>query len=345
MRDMPLLGGPRRRSRRGLWIALLVLVVAGAVVAWRMWPAKKSVGQEPPAVAAAPPASPPAASPDAAAPPPPLDPLQAAGVRYLKAVVEGPLETAIVSQVGRDLGEPLTGVVTRTLVWWVQVPEDLRKGDTIEVLFSERQGAEPLVHAVRFTSSKMVKTYETYRFQPAGATYPRYFTRDGQELELRLAHAPLDDHEQVTSLIRDGRGHKGVDFRVPVGTPVKATFDAQVVRKNWNFSRNGNCVELREQGGDGRTAIFLHLSEVLPEVRPGMKVSRGQVIARSGNTGHSFAPHLHYQLESPGGEILDPFSAEATLRRSLPAEQRPALDAEVARLDALLALGVGKTPR
>ena len=65
----------------------------------------------------------------------------------------------------------------------------------------------------------------------------------------------------MTSLIRDGRGHKGVDFRVPVGTPVKATFDAVVMRRNWNFGSNGNCVDLREQGGAGRSVYLPHLSE------------------------------------------------------------------------------------
>jgi murein DD-endopeptidase len=339
MQEMPLLGRPRRRSRRGLAVVALIVVAAGAIIAWRLIASRGEPAQ--PEAAAAPAAAPvatPASTPDAA-PPPPLDPLQAAGLRYVKATIEGPLETALVAQVGRELGEPLSGVVTRNLVWWVRVPEDLRKGDTVEVLFSERQGAEPLVHAVRFTSSKSARTFEAYRFQAPGAAYPRYFTRDAQELELRLSHAPLDDHEQVTSLIRDGRGHRGVDFRVPVGTPVKATFDAVVTRKNWGFRVNGNCVELREQGGAGRTALFLHLSEVLPEIRPGGKVTRGQVIARSGNTGRSFAPHLHYQLEAPGGKVLDPFEAEGTMRKALPEEHKPAFLVEVARLEGLMSQG------
>ena len=63
-------------------------------------------------------------------------------------------------------------------------------------------------------------------------------------------------------------------------------------------------------------ALFLHLSDVPEAIRPGVAVNRGQVIATSGNTGHSFAPHLHYQLEA-GGAAIDPFDSHATERRGL----------------------------
>ena len=101
------------------------------------------------------------------------------------------------------------------------------------------------------------------------------------------------------------------------------------------FRANGNCVELRERGGDGRSVYFLHLSELPAELAVGMNVEKGQVVARSGNTGHSFAPHLHYQLMSAKGVVLDPFTGP-TYRRALPDADRPRFDAEMRGLDALL---------
>ena len=41
-------------------------------------------------------------------------------------------------------------MVNRSLVWWVRVPQDLVKGDTLSVVYETREGQEPLVHAVRF---------------------------------------------------------------------------------------------------------------------------------------------------------------------------------------------------
>ncbi len=167
----------------------------------------------------------------------------------------------------------------------------------MDVLYEMRPGEEPLVHAVRFTSNKTGQTHRAYRFQAAGDNNPRYYLPSGEELELRLEHSPLDDYEQVTSLLRDGRRHKGVDFKTAVGTPVKAPFTGVVRRKNWNFRFNGNCVELEEVGGKRRRALFLHLDELPRSLKVGDRFAVGSMLGRSGNTGRSFAPHLHYQLD------------------------------------------------
>jgi murein DD-endopeptidase MepM/ murein hydrolase activator NlpD len=162
------------------------------------------------------------------------------------------------------------------------------------------------------------------------------------ELEERLVDAPLDSWEQVTSLLRDGRRHKGVDFKTPVGTPVKATFDGVVARKNWNFRGNGNSIELQESGGKGRTALYLHLAELPKSLAVGQKFKRGEVMAKSGNTGHSFAPHLHYQLMS-GDKVIDPFESHATMRASLPAADKAAFDKRKAELGGLFPTEVAAT--
>ncbi|MET0401453.1 MAG: M23 family metallopeptidase, partial [Cystobacter sp.] len=163
--------------------------------------------------------------------------------------MEGPLETAVVAAAGASVGPALAQVITRTLVWWVDVPGDIRRGDTLDVLYEVRANEEPLVHAVRFTSGKTGQTHRTYRFQAAGEKNPRYYLPGGEELELRLENSPLDDYEQVTSLLRDGRKHKGVDFKTPVGTEVKAPFSGTITRKNWNFRGNGNCIALPSSDG------------------------------------------------------------------------------------------------
>jgi murein DD-endopeptidase MepM/ murein hydrolase activator NlpD len=247
--------------------------------------------------------------------------------------ITGPLERMLVAQLGRPLGSMLSPVIVRALIWWVDVPEGLRPGDEIVALFEERANQEPVLHAVRFKSGKAGRVFRAYRYAKEG-TYGKLYQPDGQELERRLVDAPLDDYDQVSSLLRDGRGHKGVDFKTAVGTPVKAPFDAVVLRRNWNVGRNGNSLDLRERGGAHRSALFLHLSEIAVAV--GASVHKGQVVAKSGNTGHSFAPHLHYQLEAPSGKVLDPFVEHQTTRRALDDAQRKPFEAEMHKLDALV---------
>jgi murein DD-endopeptidase MepM/ murein hydrolase activator NlpD len=260
--------------------------------------------------------------------------LEKLGWKRLDVSVNGPLETAVVAKVGPELGPRLVQVLVRSLVWWLAVPQDLRRGDHLQALYEERAGEDPIVHIVRYQSEKMGRTFHAYRYKLPDGQFARFYTGEGQELEARLQHAPLDDYEQVTSLLRDGRGHKGVDFKTPMGSPVKAPFDATVVKKNWNFRGNGNSIELHESGGHGWTVMFLHLAEP-PSLAVGAHVSRGELVGKSGNTGHSFAPHLHYQLMA-GSKILDPFSVQETFHRKLPDGQKKAFAAEEQRLDHLL---------
>jgi murein DD-endopeptidase MepM/ murein hydrolase activator NlpD len=270
----------------------------------------------------------------------------ATGPRRLAVTLNGPLEESIGAALpagDRARAAELTAVVNRLLVWDLQVARDGRRGDKLEVLWEPASPAatgltataEPVVVALRYASSKLGGILTAYRFEPKGARWPRYYRADGQEVELRLVDAPVAEYEQVTSLLRDGRRHKGVDFKTPVGSPVVSPFDGVVERRNWHFSANGNCLDLRDPA-TGRHAIFLHLDVVPKEMGVGRKVRKGEVIASSGNSGHSFAPHLHYQLEDASGKVLDPFDVLKTERRAVPSADRGAFEAERARLEAAL---------
>jgi murein DD-endopeptidase MepM/ murein hydrolase activator NlpD len=276
----------------------------------------------------------------------PSAPVSSKGPRRLSLTLNGALEDSIAAGLpreDRDRAPELTAVVNRILVWDLHVAKDGRKGDRLDVLWAPaapaapgmQAQAEPVVLALRYASGKLGGVLSAYRFEPKGARFARYYRADGQEVELRLVDAPVADYEQVTSLLKDGRRHKGVDFKTPQGSPVAAPFDGVVERRNWHFSANGNCLDLRDPAS-GRHAIFLHLDVVPKEMAVGRRVRRGEVIAQSGNSGHSFAPHLHYQLEDASGTVLDPFAVLKTERRTLPAAERPAFDAERARLDKAL---------
>jgi len=259
---LPTLGSPprRRRSSRGRVLFLLILLGL-ALGAW-WWRKRHQMFIAPPVATHTVPATAPPVAALTVAPPVPPDPLKLAGLRRVSVALDGALETSLVSSQGAELGKTLAQVVSRTLVWWVSMPGGLRRGDRIEVLFQERSNEEPLLYAIEFASIKLGQTFRAYRFKPEGASFARSYLPTGEELELRLKDAPLDDYEQVTSLIRDGRKHKGVDFKTPVGSPVKAPFDGTITRKNWNFRGNGNSLEVSETGGEHRRALFLHLSEL-----------------------------------------------------------------------------------
>jgi len=91
-------------------------------------------------------------------------------------------------------------------------------------------------------------------------------------------------------------------------------------------------------------AVFLHLSELPRTLTVGTKVKLGEVIAHSGNSGHSFAPHLHYQLMSASDRVLDPFDVHPTRKVSLAASDLPALTEQVAKWRSMMTARVAATP-
>jgi murein DD-endopeptidase MepM/ murein hydrolase activator NlpD len=342
---MPVLGQPARRKSSGLgWVLFLGLAVAAGGYLWHRRQRPPPPVAQVPVVAPAPVIAAPGSTVVPGIAQAPVAPPVQTGPRFLSVRIDGPLEAALVQGAGNDTGPALTQVVKRVLVWWIAVPADLRKGDVLEVVYEPQPGQEPLVSALRLQSAKAGRTFEAYRFKPAGAQFARFYGPDGSDLELRLDPSPLDSWEQITSLLKDGRKHKGVDFKTPVGTPVKATFDGTITRKNWFFRGNGNSLEITEAGAPHMKAIFLHLSELPRTLTVGTKVKAGDVIAHSGNSGHSFAPHLHYQLMSPSDRVLDPFDVQATKKVNLAAADRPALTEQVTKWRSMMTTRVAAPP-
>jgi murein DD-endopeptidase MepM/ murein hydrolase activator NlpD len=97
--------------------------------------------------------------------------------------------------------------------------------------------------------------------------------------------------------------HTGVDFPVPTGTSVKSVGAGSIVTAGWGGSF-GYQVVIRH--GDGRYTQYAHLSAI--SVKAGQSVVSGQRIGRSGSTGNSTGPHLHFEVRTgPGfGSDVDP---------------------------------------
>ena len=86
----------------------------------------------------------------------------------------------------------------------------------------------------------------------------------------------------------------------PTGTQVFASGDG-VVKKAVEEKGWRKLVVVEHE--DGYTTFYAHLDEI--EVKNGVKVRRGEVIGRVGNTGQSTGPHLHYEVRK-NGEHLNP---------------------------------------
>jgi murein DD-endopeptidase MepM/ murein hydrolase activator NlpD len=100
----------------------------------------------------------------------------------------------------------------------------------------------------------------------------------------------------------EGAFHTGVDISATTGTPVHAAADGIVYMAEYEGPGYGKMVTIDH--GNGIRTWYAHLSAF--DVIAGQEVRRGQVIARSGNTGRTTSPHLHFEVRM-GGSAVNPY--------------------------------------
>lgn len=260
--------------------------------------------------------------------------------------VAGSLTGTLCKALSREGGcEILSAYAGRLLAWFIDLNKQMRNADSLTLVYEETDDeARFRILKLKYKSAYFKKTFEANFYKYPGPRYGSFFDADGQEIAPRIVdkEAPIRDYIEITSLpgdYRKGRfrGHSGTDFKAPTGTPVYATFDGRVTRRNWNIRANGYSLEIDHPGAKVKTR-YLHLSKTF--VKRGEFVKQGRKIAESGNSGRSFAPHLHYEVLRRGTKrvVLNPFKSKThhTYRRRVPPQRQEAFMKTVRLYDSTL---------
>jgi murein DD-endopeptidase MepM/ murein hydrolase activator NlpD len=99
----------------------------------------------------------------------------------------------------------------------------------------------------------------------------------------------------------NGKSNDGINLAVPEGTPVKAAEDGVVAYSGNELKGYGNLILIRHS--NGYVTAYAHASELL--VKRGDTIKRGQVIAKSGQSGEVGSPQLHFEIRK-GSQPVDP---------------------------------------
>jgi hypothetical protein len=99
-------------------------------------------------------------------------------------------------------------------------------------------------------------------------------------------------------ILRINRIHEGIDIITDVGTKVVASGDGRV---EFVGHRGGYGLAVEIDHGFGYRTLYAHLSSVT--VKEGKRIKRGEMIARTGNSGLSTGPHLHYEISHNGVKL------------------------------------------
>ncbi|KAE8439859.1 peptidoglycan DD-metalloendopeptidase family protein [Vreelandella piezotolerans] len=188
--------------------------------------------------------------------------------------------------------------LTRILQKKLDFRRDSRRGDQFQVLVeSDMIDGETLdsrVLAVKYDGERMDLTVVR------NTTDDNFYTPEGSSLDPAFARRPFEGNYRLSSNFNPRRlhpvtgrvsPHNGTDFAMPIGTPITAPANGRVERVG-NHHAAGRYIVVRHD--NGYRTRYLHLSQ--PLVSQGERVTMGERIALSGNTGRSTGPHLHYEV-------------------------------------------------
>jgi murein DD-endopeptidase MepM/ murein hydrolase activator NlpD len=269
-------------------------------------------------------------------------------VHVLQLKIRNSLTYSVCKAITKAEGcETMSAYTSRLLSWFIDVNKGMRNGDSLDVIY-ETVPDKNLFRILKlsYNSQLSKKLFEANYFSRGNNGLGSYYDSAGVEIAKSIVdqYAPVRNYQEITSLPGDFRkgpvGHVGTDFKTAVGTDVYSSFEGRVIRTNWNVRANGYCVEL-DHPREGVKTLYLHLSRVL--VKAGQFVKQGDKIAKTGNTGRTFAPHLHYEIKSRGKKkiVYNPFNFKhiKSFYKEVPREEWESFQKTVSQYNSILPQG------
>ncbi len=224
----------------------------------------------------------------------------------------------------------------------VDFQRDVHPGDEFEVFYNNFYTAEgqpaKTGNILAATMTLGGKKQTLFRFETTDG--PEYFENNGSSAKSMLMKTPVDG-ARISSgfglrrhpILGYNRMHKGVDFAVPIGTPVMAGGSGTVTYAG-RSNGYGNLVIVSHS--NGYSTAYGHLSRFGKNIKKGTRVTQGQIVAYSGNTGVSTGPHLHYEIRVKNQQV-NPAKVKVATGRRLEGQQMKAFNAERNRIEKLVA--------
>ena len=285
-----------------------------------------------------------------------------AGERIITALKNGAFETYVekdefideINSISGEIDGNLSNVMNRKGVpmrvisnfinifsYSVDFKRDLQKGDSFEIVYESQVTPDgTLVKSGNILYAGLVlrnQKIALYRFKDSKGNVD-YYSAKGQALKKTLDRKPLAARNARISspfgkryhpVLKKHKIHWGVDYAAPSGTPIYAGGDGVVQVAKYNGSY-GYYIKIRHNS-EFSTA-YGHMSRFAKGIRPGVRVTQGQVIAYVGSTGRSTGPHLHYEVIQNGRRV-NPRTIKAATGENLSGNNLAKFKKVVAKID------------
>ncbi len=220
-------------------------------------------------------------------------------------------------------------LMDRVFQWQLDFSRQIQSGDAYRLVFERMVRPDGSMRSGRILAAELVNRdtpLHAIWFDLHGDGEGGYYDLDGESLRRAFIRAPLE-YRRISSVFTRNRlhpvyginrPHNGVDYAAPTGTPIMATADGVVTRREW-VGGYGNLVDIRH--ANGFLTRYAHLNSFDSSVRVGGRVRQGQIIGTVGMTGTATGPHLHYEMHR-NGQAVDPLNVDIPAGDPIPADAR-----------------------
>lgn len=225
--------------------------------------------------------------------------------KYVKGTVNSSLYVDLKNQ-GAD---PVLTIELSEIYAWTIDFYRIQKGDIFEVLYTENFVEDQSIgidkiHWSSFTHYN--KPFEAYYFE--SEREKGYFDAQGNNLKKAFLQAPVKfsrissgySKRRFHPVQKRFKAHLGTDYAAPTGTPIVAVGDGVITQARYK-SNNGNYVKMRHNSV--YETQYLHMSKIKSGIKPGVRVSQGDVIGYVGSTGLATGPHVCFRFWKNGKQV------------------------------------------
>lgn len=252
-------------------------------------------------------------------------------------IAEGEIKSSLFGATDEaDIPDAITLQMTEVLGSKIDFIRDLRRDDRFRIIYESYSHDGREIGVGRILALEFInkgKAYEAVWFSPDGKS-GSYYDFEGRSLKGAFLRTALK-FTRISSKfgmrkhpVHGGwRGHKGVDYAAPSGTPIHATADGVVSFKG-RQNGYGNTIILKHH--NGYSTLYAHQSRFAKGLRKGDRVQQGQLIGYVGATGWATGPHLHYEFRV-NKKPVDPLAVDLPVARKLEKTQLAAFGKTVAQ--------------
>ena len=227
------------------------------------------------------------------------------------ARLEGTIDTSLYDA-AMDAGVPtdVLNDVVKLFSYDVDFQRDPQKGDQFAVMYerSVTDDGKPVQNmTIQYATMVLSGTaLKFYAFRHDDGSYD-FYNEKGEGIRKALLRTPVNGAVLTSGfglrfhpILGYSRMHRGVDFGVPMGTPIMAAGDGIIEKRGVN-GEYGNYIRIRHNS-DYATA-YAHMSRFAPEFSVGSRVRQGQIIGYVGKTGMATGPHLHFEVMKNAAQV------------------------------------------